>query len=181
MLFASTRVEDLPKDKIHPSCCKFHHFHRYHMDKKRNSSHSKPRKYLKFSSNIAVVCIHMVSGRLYISTISHFFSIASEISIIRSYPLDSSPIFLASLCIPSYSLHMIHPPRLRQIFVHVTVKAMAASTGRSNTNSSQTKEAIVPNRLTSSCDDGRNLQKKSEKKHDGSRCGLKKMMCLDVL
>ena len=153
MLFASTRVEDLPKDKIHPSCCKFHHFHRYHMDKKRNSSHSKPRKYLKFSSNIAVVCIHMVSGRLYISTISHFFSIASEISIIRSYPLDSSPIFLVSLCIPSYSLHMIHPPRLRQIFVHVTVKAMA----------SQTKEAIVPNRLTSSCDDGRNLQKKYEK------------------
>ena len=110
MLFASTRVEDLPKDKIHPSCCKFHHIHRYHMDKKRNSSHSKPRKYLKFSSNIAVVCIHMVSGRLYISTISHFFSIASEISIIRSYPLDSSPIFLVSLCIPSYSLHMIHPP-----------------------------------------------------------------------
>ena len=153
MLFASTRVEDLPKDKIHPSCCKFHHIHRYHMDKKRNSSHSKPRKYLKFSSNIAVVCIHMVSGRLYISTISHFFSIASEISIIRSYPLDSSPIFLVSLCIPSYSLHMIDPPRLRQIFVHVTVKAMA----------SQTKEAIVPNRLTSSCDDGRNLQKKSEK------------------
>ena len=123
MLFASTRVEDLPKDKIHPSCCKFHHIHRYHMDKKRNSSHSKPRKYLKFSS------------------------------IIRSYPLDSSPIFLVSLCIPSYSLHMIHPPRLRQIFVHVTVKAMA----------SQTKEAIVPNRLTSSCDDGRNLQKKYEK------------------
>jgi hypothetical protein len=55
------------------------------------------------------------------------------------------------------------------------VKAMAASTGRSNTNSSQTKEAIVPNKLTSSCEEKDETSKKNlKKKHDGSRCGLKK-------
>jgi hypothetical protein len=61
-------------------------------------------------------------------------------------------------------LHILHPPHLRQIFVHVTVKAMAASTGRSNTNSSQTKEAIVPNKLTSSCEEKDETSKKNLKK-----------------
>lgn len=120
-----TRVKDFtegPKDKIHPSCGKFHHIHRYHMDEKRNSSHSKPRKSLKFSSNIAVV--YRYSAHAFIWFLVSYGSQLSPINISSPSLLVKSPLshhihwihppFILFRYVSHHIfLHMIHPPRLR--------------------------------------------------------------------